>query len=404
MKNYDFAIVGAGIIGLTLARSLARKQYGQILILEKEATLGKHASGRNSGVLHSGIYYAADSLKARLCSEGSRQLQAYAQERGIQLNKTGKVIVAQDPESVSVIEQLYMRASQNGVRVEKISAKQLDELEPEARTHEVALFSPDTAIIDSHAVLQNLEAELKDLKVDLLKNAPVTQIDVTNRSVQTTAESFGYGHLINAAGLHADRIAHQMGIGERYQILPFKGIYRKLQRETAARFRRCIYPAPDIEMPFLGAHTTMTVTGDVLVGPTAIPAFGRENYGIVGGMDLKETPAILTQLARMYLGNQNNFRRLVKEEFLKYQASEFLKCIRRIAPRLTENDFLPGAAKVGIRAQLLDRKSMKLVMDFVIEDGPDSTHILNAVSPAFTASMAFAEFVVGRLMSSVQSQ
>ena len=395
-KPYDFVIIGGGVVGLTVARDLALKRLGRVCILEKEKKIGAHSSGRNSGVLHAGIYYPPDSLKAKVCVSGARRMFDYALEHGIPVKKTGKVIVATDPRNVSQIDVLYERALANGVRVEKIDPARLKQIEPEAHTFEKALYSPDTAVIDPKKTLEKIEEEIKNLGVHLDKQAEARGFQMSRKTVRTASCEYSYGHLINAAGLHADKIAHAMGVGTRYRILPFKGIYRKLIPSAATRFRASIYPVPDPEMPFLGVHITRTIDDEVMLGPTAIPALGRENYGLFKGLDLRESPAMFGTLALMVARNTHGFANMVREEFLKYGKSRFLKAVRKLAPALQSEDILPSD-KIGIRAQLVDIRAKKLVMDLVIEKGPDSTHILNAISPAFTSAFSFAEVITDQI-------
>lgn len=395
-KSYDFVIVGAGIIGLTLARAISLKRLGSVCLIEKEKKLGEHSSGRNSGILHAGIYYPPDTLKARLCTAGAKRMFNYASERGIPVKKTGKVIVATHPGNTGQIDVLYDRAVANGVRVEKISPDRLREIEPEAHTFGQALYSPDTAVIDPKRVLETLENDVKNLGVDLDKETEAQKFDVKKKTVRSRKQIYTYGHLINAAGLHADRVAHAMGAGMSYVILPFKGHYRKLTPKAAARFKASIYPLPDLEMPFLGVHLTRTIHDEVMLGPTAIPALGRENYGFLKGMDLRESPRMLLDLAVMIVGNREGFRSMAVEEIAQYGLPGFLRAARKLAPGLRAEDILPSE-KMGIRAQLVDKRSKRLVMDLMIEGGPSSTHILNAISPAFTSSLAFADHVVERL-------
>ncbi len=398
VRQYDVVIIGAGVIGLTIARRLAQDKNKSICILEKESELGKHASGKNSGVLHAGIYYSPDSLKAHSCVEGSRRMQAYAAEKGVPCKKTGKVIVAPSREFVPEIHRLYDKAVKNGVRVEKIDEQRLLEIEPYAKTCEIALYSPDTAVIDAKKILASLEADISKMGVRLEKSNEVKKVNVKDRILSTTQGTMSYKHLVNTAGLHADRIAHAMGIGERYCILPFKGIFRKLSAGIAERVNGSIYPAPDPAMPFLGVHVTKNIYGEVFAGPTAIPAFGRENYGAVDGLDLSATPEITFHLMMLWLKNGSNFRKLVKEEFDKYTFKGFLTHVRLLMPSIQPAD-LSGEGWVGLRAQLVDKIAKKLVMDFVVEDGPDSTHVLNAVSPAFTGSFAFADMIRERMVA-----
>lgn len=394
MKKYDFVIVGGGIIGLTIAREIALRKIGTVLILEKEASLGLHASGRNSGVLHAGIYYAGDSLKAKVCAQGLKEMAAYARERQIPLEKTGKVIVAWKQEQQPLIDMLYERGKANGAAVEKITSSRLRELEPEANAWGEALYSPETSVIDPLKVLKALDEEISRMGVHLQKSALIQSIDDHQKVLKSDSETIGYGHLINAAGQHADKISKKVGVGHQYRILPFKGLYRKLTPEASRRFRGSIYPVPDLRVPFLGVHITRSVTGDVWVGPTATPAFGREHYGLLKGVDPVELPSILIQLALMYVANKKGFRAMVHEELHRYQASQFIREAQRLSPALRAEDFMPGYPKIGIRAQLINHKKNELVMDFVIEKGRASTHILNAVSPAFTSSFAFAKIVV----------
>ena len=397
MKNYDFVIVGAGIIGLTIARELAKRGHRSVAVLEKESEVGLHSSGRNSGVLHAGIYYGSDTLKAQVCAAGSRLMQQYAKEYGIPLERNGKVIVATSVESIPQIDVLLERGTKNGIRVEKIT-EELTEIEPEAQTKEFALLSPDTAVVDSGGILSALVSELNDLGVKLLKNSEVIAVKERTRTLQLSHGSLGYGYLVNAAGLHADRLAHRMGVGEHYQILPFKGIYKKLRPEKAKQFRGSIYPAPDLRVPFLGVHITPGIHGQTLVGPTAIPAFGRENYGWINGIRIGEGIHMLGILTNMVALNKNGFRRMVREELGRYSNSGFLAATRSLSKSISKNDILPSK-KIGLRAQLVRTDTLELVMDFVLETGDYSLHVLNAISPAFTSSFKLAQLIVDKAES-----
>ena len=234
----DFLVVGGGIVGLTIAREIALRRLGRVTVLEKEGGVGYHSSGRNSGVLHAGIYYGSDTLKARVCSQGSRMMQAYAEERNIPVRRSGKVIVATSPATVPQIDALLQRARANGIRAERISPEELLRIEPCAATRSYALHSPDTAVIDSRAVLRELEEELKRLGVTVRLDSQVVSLAVNRQVVSTNQKELSYGFLINAAGLHADRIAHQMGSGLRYDILPFKRPLPETPRARIASFSR----------------------------------------------------------------------------------------------------------------------------------------------------------------------
>jgi L-2-hydroxyglutarate oxidase LhgO len=398
--NYEVVIAGAGIVGLTVARELERRGVKNMLVLDKETRLGAHASGRNSGVLHAGLYYATDSLKARVCAEGSRRLQAYAAEHGIRVEKTGKVVVARRESEVPALEALEARALRNGIALRRLDLDELRRHEPLARSVGFALLSPETAVIDSAAVLTRLGAELESKGVAVSLGETLLEIDAAAGMLRTSSRALGFGHLINCAGLHADRVAHRLGVGRRYRILPFKGIYRPLRAEAAAKIRGSIYPAPDLDNPFLGVHLTRSVLGEVHAGPTAIPALGRENYSGLRGTDVAELPFFARDLAMLWIKNRSGLRRLVRQELHRYRQSVFVEGVRALCPELSADDLLDGA-KVGVRAQLVDEQEMRLVMDFVLESGPRSTHVLNAVSPAFTASMALAELIADRALASV---
>lgn len=390
---YDFLIIGAGINGLTLAYELVRKGHKKIGIIEKEKDLGAHASGRNSGVVHAGIYYATDSLKAKFCVEGHRRMIDFVESRKLPILKCGKVITSTQEKNVPVLDTLFQRANANGVTIEKISLQKLKALEPEAFSYDHALFSPKTAVIDSHAVLSQLKKELSEAGVQFHFEEKISEIDSAKKIARSEKSRFSYGFLINAAGAYADQIAHLMNVGLRYKILPFKGLYWKSSEEFSKRIRCLIYPVPDINFPFLGVHITKKIDGTVMFGPTAIPAFGRENYSILGGLDLKETPVIGWNLLKMLLKNNGHFRHFVKEELFRYIPRYFYEETKSLVPNLQKSD-IAGFGKVGIRAQLMDLKEQKLEMDFIIETGPDSIHILNAISPAFTSSFACAEHVI----------
>ncbi|MEW6323933.1 MAG: L-2-hydroxyglutarate oxidase [Nitrospirota bacterium] len=393
MKSYDTVIIGAGIVGLMTARQLlARKESRRVLILEKEDRPGRHASGRNSGVLHTGVYYPGDSLKAKFCAEGNRGLKAYALEHKIACANLGKVIVAQSPQHVDSLMTLYERGKANGIRIERIDAVRLKELEPYARTCETALHLPDAASIDAHAVLRSVAGEVADRGGEIRYGEGVHTINDKEGWLMTVGGRYGYGRLINAAGLHADRLAHQCGTGLDYVILPFKGLYGALKPEKASLINGHIYPTPDLTMPFLGVHLSRTIDGTVLVGPTAIPALGRENYGLFSGLSLRDTPEIFGRLLAMYYRGENNFRSLVAAELAKYSSRRFLAEVKKLCPSVEPRDLVAGA-KVGIRAQLLNRRTRRLVMDFTLTQGERSIHVLNAISPAFTCSIPLAAHI-----------
>lgn len=393
-KNADYLIVGGGIVGLTVAWAL-RKRYpsARIILLEKEATLGKHASGRNSGVLHSGIYYDSHTLKAQVCAEGARRMKQFAATYGIPCHHSGKVIVATSPKDLPVLERLLNNAQANGIRAERLDAQAIRQIEPHAGVYEQGIYCPDTAVIDSQAVLTQLQRLLTESSVEMVFHAPLQSVDLPSRTVVTPVGEIGYGYLFNCAGAFADQVARHFGLGLDYALVPFKGIYHTLRPERSPLLRANIYPVPDIKQPFLGVHLTRVASGTVYAGPTAIPALGRENYGILQGSQWREALQVGLELTRMYWANQQNFRALVHAEVGKYQKRHFLAAVRKLMPELTADD-LVASSKVGIRPQLVNRREKRLEMDYVIERSETSTHVLNAISPAFTSSLAFSEWLV----------
>ena len=383
-------ICGAGITGLSIARELLNKGFCDITIIEKEKTLGKHASGRNSGVLHAGIYYTPDSLKAQCCLKGNRLMKQYCKEKGLTLIESGKVIVTKKESELSTLEELYRRAKLNGALVEIIDEKALKEIEPYAKTCKKALFSPETAIINPDEILNSLEAELSDRGVKILKGVTLNGVKGSRIAV-TDRGKIEFVKFINASGAHADRIAHKFGLAFNYRIIPFKGLYKKLTKEKANLVRGNIYPVPDIRNPFLGIHFTKIHDSTVYVGPTATPAFGRENYGIFDDIGF-ETLKILYRDFSLFISNEK-FRNTAFTEIRKYFKKKFYEDVKDMIEGVGIEDLLPSN-KAGIRPQLIDVNKKELVMDFLVIKDSNTIHILNAISPAFTSAFAFAEFII----------
>ncbi len=395
-QQYDFVIIGAGIIGLSLAWSLTKRYpTASIALIEKEKQVGLHASGRNSGVLHSGIYYGQDSLKAKVCAEGARRMLAFADEYDIPYQKTGKVIIATQADELPALDVLLQNAVNNRIRAERLDAATIRDIEPHANPYHYGIYTPDTASIDNKAVLNKLQALILAAGVHLHVGQPVIAANPTAKTITTPRATFHYGFLFNCAGAGTDTIAKLFGCATAYRLLPFKGIYYKLSKGAAPLVNGHIYPVPDLRLPFLGVHFSRNMNGEVYVGPTAIPAFGRENYGLVQGISW-EAPRIATDIARMYLANQQNFRLLMYTEIKKYLKSHFVRAARKLMPAVQAADFLP-ANKVGIRPQLINIAERKIVMDYIIEQQHDAMHVLNAISPAFTGAFAFADMLLARL-------
>jgi len=394
--NHDFLIVGAGIVGLSIAREIKIREPGaSIKILEKESRLGMHASGRNSGVLHTGIYYPPDTLKAKLCKAGADAMFAYAEANNIPVRRDGKVIVASSEENAKGLDKLMANADANGIRAKRVNSDEIGQIEPHARSEFGGIYCQDTAVIDSVLVLETLRSQLMEQGVTIDTQQTLIGINDEQRTAVSQNRKYSYGQLINAAGAYADQVARLAGVGQHYQLVPFKGLYYKLAPEVSGLIRSSIYPVPNEALPFLGIHFTRVINNEVYIGPTAIPALGRENYGVFGGASPIEALTIGAQLAQLYINNPQNFRNLVHNEIPHYRKASFIAAACRLVKQL-EPDWVKSSPKVGIRPQLVNTRDARLEMDFVVEQGRHSIHVLNAISPAFTSAFAFAEWIADR--------
>jgi L-2-hydroxyglutarate oxidase len=391
----DTLIIGGGVIGLTTALELRRRHGDQrIVVVEAERTLAAHGSGRNSGVLHSGIYYPPESLKARMCAQGAAAMREYCRSRNLPLLPLGKVLVPTRPEDDPQLDLLVSRAGQNGVDARMLTAAELAHEEPAARSASGrTLLVPITSVCSPHAVMRSIAEDCHKAGIEIRMGWRGTRFDPDARTVTNEfGEAIRYGLLINAAGLHADTVAHAFGVGLQYHILPFKGIYWKLDPASGIRLNHLVYPVPDLRVPFLGVHTTTATDGTVYLGPTAIPALGRENYRGLSGFVPADVARIAKASAIQFARNTNGFRRLAVIETGKLLKGQFVKAVQRLIPTIRPDHLLP-CTKVGMRAQLYDLGSAQLINDFSVERGPSSVHILNAISPAWTCSMPFASYI-----------
>ena len=385
------------MVGLALADAwLARNPQDEVVVYDKEDHFGAHASGRNSGVLHAGFYYAPDSLKARLTRDGNRMLREFCEERGVRVLPTGKVVVTTSEEQLSALETLFERGQANGVELERIDEAQLHELEPLAQTVGAALWSPNTAVASPVAVVEALADRVRQRGGRIVLGNEVT--GAGPGWVMSAREGrVSSGHIINAAGLYADTVAHWFGFGGDYRVLPFKGLYWYGNWEPG-RLRRHVYPVPDPRNPFLGVHLTVTVDGRAKIGPTAIPALWREDYGGIEGIAAGEVWDVARSYPRFLTSKHHDVPGLLRAEIPKYSRSYLVKQASSLVPSVRPADFTERG-KPGVRAQLLHVPTGKLEMDFVVEGDERSTHMLNAVSPAWTSSLAVAKYVVERVIS-----
>jgi L-2-hydroxyglutarate oxidase LhgO len=396
--TYDIAIIGGGIVGLATARAiLERAPRARLTILEKEADIAQHQTGHNSGVIHSGIYYKPGSYKARLCVEGARLMKAFCDKNGIPVETCGKVIVATSQDELPRLKTLYERGVANGVPgVSMIDAGRLKEIEPQASAI-AGIHSPQTAIVDYRRVAETLAKELTGSGLVLERNFRVASIARARGELRLGAADgrvVTAVHLVNCAGLHSDTVARLAGAAVDVQIVPFRGEYYMLRPERRSLVNGLIYPVPDPEFPFLGVHFTRTVHGDVEAGPNAVLAFAREGYTwrSVRPAELLATLrfAGFRAMARKYwrTGAYEMYRSLSKQAFVS--------ALQRLVPALRAEDIRPGGA--GVRAQAVTADGA-LVDDFRIVQSTDAVHVLNAPSPAATASLA-----IGRHIATIAAQ
>lgn len=394
MKTADFVIIGGGIVGLTIALELRRRNpNATIVVLEKEKELAVHGSGRNSGVLHAGFYYTADSLKAKFTRDGAIRWKKLVRERSLKLNECGKLVVAKNHSEVEGLKELKRRGDLNGVETHLITVEEAKKIEPRVKTTELALWSPNTATVDPKECMVAMAEECKHQNIEILLDSPYQ--GRRGKTIITPHDVIDAGFVVNAAGLHADKVAHDFGVGERYRILPFKGLY-VYGSEPKGSLKTNIYPVPDLRNTFLGVHFTVTVDGKAKIGPTAIPAFWRENYQGLEGFDAQEALGILRDEAILFYRNDFDFRRLAFEEIQKYSKRHLVGLAGELLEGVDPNNYTTWG-RPGIRAQLYDHQAKKLVMDFMVEGNLEGIHVLNAISPAWTASMPFAEYVVDKV-------
>jgi L-2-hydroxyglutarate oxidase LhgO len=379
--KYDYLIVGSGIIGMTIAYELIENNSNiKVAIIDKEEDVAFHASGRNSGVLHAGFYYSADSLKAKFTVDGNRLMKEFCKNNDIYINETKKIVVAKDEIELQGIYELQKRAEINGVKTSIIGEEEIYKIDPNIKTYKKALYSPTTASVDPIEVCFKLKDVLKDKGVEFYFNTNFKE------------HNLDYDYLINSSGAYADKIAKEFGLAKDYTMLPFKGIYLKYL-ENKTDIKTNIYPVPNLSNPFLGVHYTIAVDGSIKIGPTAIPAFWRENYKGFEGFKLNEFFEIVLNEMKLFLTNAFGFRELAFEEMKKYNRDYFVSLASNMVKNIDTNGFNIWT-KPGIRAQLLDKTTLELVQDFIVEGNERSIHILNAVSPAFTSSFPFARWIV----------
>ena len=390
-QNYDIGIVGGGILGLATGMRLAQDypRY-KVIVLEKEAEIAQHQTGHNSGVIHSGIYYRPDSHKARFCVDGARALLKFCDENEIEYQLCGKVIVAIHESELGRLDNLYERGVANGVQgLEIIGPERLKEIEPHVFGIK-ALWAPGTGIVDYKKVAAAYASRFQEAGGDIFTGAAVNNITKKpdGLTIETNGGVLQAKHLINCAGLHADRVAEMMGESIDIRIIPFRGEYFTLTPESRGLVNGLVYPVPDPKFPFLGVHYTRNIHGQVDAGPNAVMALKREGYRKYD-MDLKDSWATLS-FPGFWKMSMRNWKIGLGEMYRSYVKSVFVRDLQRLVPEIRADDLLPGGS--GVRAQAVSRDG-SLLDDFHIIQGREAVHVLNAPSPGATSSLAIGEYI-----------
>ena len=394
LENYDYVIIGAGIIGISLGiELLTQKPTKKILIIDKETRPGVHASGRNSGVLHAGFYYSPDSLKAKFCKQGNLELKKFCNTNNLEVKETGKVVVCQDKNDVTRLMNLFERGIANGVEIELLESNELSRIEPAAQTVDKFIWSPTTAVGNPKEIIKKLAEKFTKMGGLFRFNSRVKLI---NKNNEVLIEEDGYilsaTSIINSAGAYASELAKQVGVGHEYVCLPFLGAYRKSEF-VAGNPKRLVYPVPNPINPFLGVHTTNTLSDEIKIGPTAFPVIGKEQYKFLDGFNAKELRDFYLATKTLLKSDSVNILGLAKSEGIKLFKRPLIKKAKRLTNALDLNQKWKNYP-AGIRAQIVNLDTKVIEMDYIVRSDKNVVHILNAVSPGWTSSIPFSRWIV----------
>jgi L-2-hydroxyglutarate oxidase LhgO len=395
--TYDVLVVGGGIVGLATAMDLAKRRPDlKLVVLDKENEVASHQTGNNSGVIHAGIYYAPGSLKAKMSIEGMETMIAFCEQHDLPYELCGKVVVALNADELPRLEELYRRGTANGVPgLRKISKEEIKEHEPHCAGI-AGLWSPRTGIVDYKAVARTYAEIVKQSGGEIRLNTTVSGIEKRPDEliVQTSQGDLQTRYLINCAGLQADLIAGMMGSTEGLRIVPFRGEYYELAPESRRLVQGLIYPVPDPDFPFLGVHFTKKISGSVEAGPNAVLTFAREGYN-KSDIDVRHLGGLVTYRGMWSLAAKY-WRTGMGEMYRSWNKGAFVKALQKLVPEIQKDDLAPGGA--GIRAQAMDSKG-NLLADFSILEAPTAIHVLNAPSPAATASIPIGRSIADRALA-----
>ena len=396
-NEFDIGIIGGGIIGLATGLAL-KSQFPKhsLAIMEKETTLASHQTGNNSGVIHAGIYYRPGSHKAKLCVEGARQMMEFCEANDIPYERCGKLIVATEENELPRLQNLYERGTANGIQgLEMVEPERVREIEPHASAIR-ALYSPNTGITDYGQVAGAMAARIAERDGKIFQSSEVSAIGRSDNAfhLETSHTTVHCRNLINCAGLHADRIAKMAGLRPNAQIIPFRGEYYSLSAESGL-VRGLIYPVPDPQFPFLGVHFTKRINGEYEAGPNAVLAFAREGYKL-GDVSLKDLSSMLG-FSGFWIMALRYWRVQAYELYRSMSRRVFVRALQKLVPDLEDKDLLPGGS--GVRAQVVTAEG-SLVDDFLIVEAHNIVNVLNAPSPAATASISIGRHIANLALKS----
>ena len=391
-KKFDYVIVGGGIVGLSTALKL-QEANKKVLILEKEKAVGTHQSGRNSGVLHSGIYYKPNSFKSNLCIRGRELMLEFLNTQNIPYRLEGKIVVDENLEKIDSLYERSKSLKMTGVEILKNSA--LTDKEPNSKILQ-GLFVPQAGVVDYKAVTEKMAAVFKENngEIDYFQEIVDIADGQDSKLVSSKKETFRGDFLINCAGLFSDKISKLDGLNPKVKIIPFRGEYYEIVNEKSHLLNNMIYPIADPNLPFLGIHLTKTIDGRIEVGPNAVLAFSREGYSW-GNFNLVQTIETITYKGMLRLGSKY-FKTGIDEMYRSLNKSAFVKEVNKLLPGIQKEDLLPRPA--GVRAQAVSETG-ELLDDFLFEEGDRSLHVLNAPSPAATASLAIGEYIASKVLN-----
>lgn len=395
---YDFVIIGGGIVGLSTAMTLGQTYpQSKIAVLEKEPTWAFHQTGHNSGVIHSGVYYKPGGFKARFCREGNRSMVEFCQQHDIPYQVCGKVIVAVEESELPLLDNIYQRGLQNGLKVRKITAEEVREIEPHVRCL-AGLHVPSTGIVNYQQVCQKYADLIRLQGGELYLNTKVVKIVSSSNLeiLETTQGVFSSRFIINCAGLHSDRLAKLDKAKPDAKIVPFRGEYYELKPEKRSLVNTLIYPVPNPDFPFLGVHFTKMIDGSVHAGPNAVLSLKREGYHKTD-FDLRDFAEVMTYPGFWRLAARHRDEG-IQEIIRSFSKAAFTRSLQRLIPAVQAEDLVPTHA--GVRAQAL-RNNGKLVDDFLIVTHKNSVHVCNAPSPAATSSLEIGKAIVKKIAEGV---